>query len=86
MDKIEFNIDDTDEKAELYILEQTTINGTNYVLAAEEEEGDSDCYILEEVSVTDDGEVTYEMIEDENILESISKVFEELLEDVDFEL
>jgi len=69
----------------LYLLEQTCINGTTYLLAAEEEEEDSVAYILKEVQ-TEDEDVIYAMVEDDVELNAISKVFAEMLDDVDIEM
>ncbi len=82
MDKIKFFDEDSNSEIEFFVLEQTTINGNNYILVTEEEEGDCDCFILKEVSNTD-GEVRYEDISDDNELEAIGKVFAELLEEED---
>ena len=60
------------------------INNQNYLLVTEDEDGDSDAYILKEIS--SEGEDTvYEMVEEDAELEAIGKIFSELIEDVDFE-
>jgi len=82
MDKIKFFDEDSNEEIEFFVLEQTTINGNNYILVTEEEEGDCDCYIFKEVS-NDDGEAKYVDIDDDNELEAIGKVFAELLDEED---
>lgn len=85
MEKIIFVDPDTQESTEFFCLEQTQINNQNYLLVTEDEDGDSDAYILKEIS--SEGEDTlYIMVEDEKELEAIGKVFAELLdEDVDLE-
>ncbi len=75
---------DTGEEITLFILEQTQIRGISYLLAAEEEEGDSLAYILKEVR-TEEDDVIYEMVEDNVEMDAILKVFAEMLDDVDFE-
>ena len=85
MDKIIFTDQENQEELELYLLEQTCINGTTYLLAAEEEEEDSVAYILKEVQ-TEDEDVIYAMVEDDVELNAISKVFAEMLDDVDIEM
>ena len=85
MDKIIFTDPENQENLELYLLEQTCINGTTYLLAAEEEDEDSVAYILKEV-LTEDEEVIYTMVEDDVELNAISKVFVEMLDDVDIEV
>ena len=83
-EKITFIDPETNEEVEFYCLEQTTLNGSNYILVTSEPEGDSDAYILKQTS-SDDDEVTYSMVEDDVELSAVGKVFAELLEDVDFE-
>ena len=85
MDKIIFTDPENQVELELYLLEQTCINGTTYLLAAEEEEEDSVAYILKEVQ-TEDEDVIYAMVEDDVELNAISKVFAEMLDDVDIEM
>lgn len=85
MEKIIFTDPENQEDLELYFLEQTCINGTTYLLAAEEEEEDSVAYILKEVQ-TENEDVIYAMVEDDVELNAISKVFAEILDDVDIEM
>ena len=85
MEKIIFTDPKNQEDLELYLLEQTCINGTTYLLAAEEEEEDSVAYILKEVQ-TENEDVIYAMVEDDVELNAISKVFAEILDDVDIEM
>lgn len=84
MEKIKFTDPDTQEFTEFFCLEQTQINSQNYLLVAEDEDGDSDAYILKETSSEGD-ETVYEMVEEDAELQAIGKVFAELLEDVDLE-
>lgn len=85
MDKIIFTDPENQENLELYLLEQTCINGTTYLLTVEEEEEDSVAYILKEVQAQDE-DVIYAMVEDDVELNAISKVFAEMLDDVDIEV
>ncbi|MCU6763390.1 Protein of uncharacterised function (DUF1292) [uncultured Roseburia sp.] len=84
MEKIMLNAPDSGEAIELFVLEQTCINGRNYLLATEEEEADSDAYILKEIQ-TEGEDTVYEFVEDDVELDAISRVFEEMLEDVGIE-
>ena len=86
MEKIVFTFEDTKEEVEFYVLEQTKINGQNYILVTDSEEDEAECLILKDTSEAADTESLYEIIEDETELISIMKVFEELLEDVDIEM
>ncbi|MBE5925806.1 MAG: DUF1292 domain-containing protein [Lachnospiraceae bacterium] len=79
--KIKFTDEDGME-VEFTVIEQTKINGKNYLLVAEEDESDEDetiAYILKDVSGEQDAEALYEMVEDDMELDSVSKIFEELL-------
>lgn len=83
MEKIEFQVPDSEETAEFYVIEQTRINGMNYILVTEEEDGDCDAFILKEVSAETDSEASYEIVESEEELEYMLKIFASMLEDVD---
>ncbi len=85
MEKVKFIEPDTDESVEFYVLEQTTIGNTNYLMVTVDEEGDSDAFILKELPLDDDLETAYEMVEDDKELEAIAKVFAELMEDIDIQ-
>ncbi len=84
MEKIKFTNPDTQEATEFFCLEQTQINNQNYLLVTEEEDGDSEAYILKELSSME-METVYEMVERDEELQAIGKVFAELMEDVDLE-
>ena len=80
--KIKF-INDDGEEDELYVLEETKINGVSYLLVSEEEddgENDIDVYVMKEVA-SDDEDSVYEFVEDEKELDSIADIFVELLGD-----
>ena len=61
------------------------MNEHKYLLVAEDSEGDSDAFILKEIA-TDDADATYEFVEDDVEFEAVVKIFEELVEDTDFEV
>lgn len=84
MEKITF-VGDDNEKVEFFVLEETRINGVNYLLVTEsdDEESDVDCYILKDMSGDGEAEAIYEAVEDDTELDAVMKVFEELLEDTD---
>ena len=46
MEKVIFTDPETKEKIEFYVLEETQINGNKFLFVTEEEDGDSDAYIL----------------------------------------
>lgn len=84
MEKIKFMSEDMQEEA-FYVLEQTTVNAVNYLLVADSEEDEAQCLILKETPSAEKGESVYEIVEDDVELSAVSKVFEELLEDVAIE-
>ena len=86
MEKIKFTFDDTNETEEFYVLEQTKIGGETYILVTDSEEDDAVCPILKDTSSEEDSEALYEIVEDDDELMAVSKVFEELLEDVDIRM
>lgn len=85
MEKIRFQSEDG-TVAEFYIEEQTRIGGTAYLLVSDSLEEEASAYILKDVSEDTSLEACYEMVEDENELQAVFKVFEQMLDDVDLEM
>lgn len=87
-EKIKFVDDVTKEEIEFYVVEQTRVNNMNYLLVTEESEGGEEeetAYILKDLSLPEETEAHYEIVEDDEELDSISKIFGELLDDVEIE-
>jgi hypothetical protein len=77
---------DTDE-VEFYVIEQTRINDVNYILVADSMDDEAEALILKETVNEEDAEdVIYSEIEDDSELEAISRVFSEILDDIDIEM
>lgn len=76
--------DESGESITLYAVEETRVAGVNYLLAADEE-GDGSCYILRDVSMAEDPDAIYEIVEDENELDYLFHIFKELVDDIDLE-
>jgi hypothetical protein len=68
-----------------FVLDQTRIGGTDYILVTEEEEGDSDALILKDTSKDGDEEALYEIVEDERELSAVAEVFAKMDDDIAFE-
>ena len=51
----------------------------------DEDDEEAEAYILKDVSDSADPEAAYEFVEDDEELEGVSKIFAELLEDIDIE-
>ncbi|MCD8082574.1 MAG: DUF1292 domain-containing protein [Clostridiales bacterium] len=79
---------DTGESVDFYVLEETRINGMNYLMVtdAEQDDEDGECYILKDVSKPEDPEAAYEFVEREEELDSLGRIFAELTEDMDIEI
>ena len=84
MEKIRF-VSEEMQEIEFFVLEQTKVNGISYILVTDSEEGDAECWIMRDISAEDSSESIYDFVENEEELYAISKVFEELLEDIDIE-
>ena len=75
MEKIRFQSPDGTVE-DFYIEEQTRIGGVAYLLVSDSMDDEANAY----------SEACYEMVEDENELQAVYKVFEQMLEDVDLEM
>ena len=73
---------DGDEPVEFYVLEQTRISGTNYILVTYFEEGDGEALILKDMSKDEDKDSVYAIVDDDTELKAVAGVFEDLLDDV----
>jgi len=75
---------ETDEGEVLfYVLEETRVAGVNYLLVTDSEEDEADCYILKDISGEQDPEAVYEIVEDDETLSALTKLFSELLENTE---
>ena len=68
------------------MLEETRLNGTDYILVTDSQEDDGEALILKDLSSDGDSEALYEIVDDDRELESVMEIFEQLLEDVDITL
>ena len=86
MEKIIFMLDDGDSSVDFFVLEETKINGVSYILVTDSEDEDGECMILKDTSLPEEKESVYQVVEDDVELKAVSKVFGELLEDVEIEM
>ncbi|MCR5625744.1 MAG: DUF1292 domain-containing protein [Lachnospiraceae bacterium] len=85
IEKLSFEDAQTGLAKEFFILAETVIKGSSYLLVTENEEGDSDALILKAIP-TNDGEIaTYETVIDEKELNDAMNAFGEMLDDIKFE-
>ncbi len=83
MEKISF-IPDGEEAIEFYVLEQTRLGGTDYLLVTDKEDGDADALILKDTAKDGETESIYEIVSDDKELQAVAAIFEDMLEDVEF--
>lgn len=83
MESVVFRDPDTGESDSFYVVAQTSLGGRDFLLVTEEEEGDSAAFILEELSSDEGGQTDYLIVNDDDTLETVSRVFTELLEDTE---
>ncbi len=82
-EKIVFETDDG--SSEWYVIDETRINGCNYILVADAPEGDAECMILKDTAPAESKESIYEEIEDDDELDIVAGMFEESLGDTKIE-
>lgn len=82
MEKIKFTLD-TQESVEFYVLEQTKLGGSQYILVTDVQEGDGDALILKEISQQEAEEKIYEIVDDDTEMSAVGAVFENLLDDIE---
>lgn len=83
-EKVTFQLDQGESES-FYVLEQTRLGGIDYILVADCEEGDGEAMILKDISEDGDEEGVYTVVSDEDELSAVAGVFENMLEDVEFE-
>jgi len=77
---------DNGEEINFFVLEETTLGGVKYYLVcdSEDESEDAEATIMKVAAEEGDEEIL-EMVEDEVEFEAVAKLFEELVDDADFE-
>ncbi len=85
MEKLRFTSEDGSE-TEFYIEEQTCIGGITYLLVSDSMEDEASAYILKDVSEADSPQACYQMVEDEDELNAVYKIFAEMMDDVDLQM
>ena len=87
------------ERVDFYVLEETRINGTNYLLVTDSEEDDEEgeCYILKDQSKAEDAPISIRELFIKNChvgelqkqhakMDYLYKIFAELMDDMDVDL
>lgn len=81
MEKIIFT-PEGEEPVRFYVLEQTRLGGTDYILVTDSEEEDGEALILRDNSAPEETEAVYEIVTDDEELNAVAAVFENMLDDV----
>ncbi|MCM1464569.1 MAG: DUF1292 domain-containing protein [Bacteroidales bacterium] len=84
LEKITFNPQGEDP-VDFYVVEQTRIGGYNYILVTDFEEGDGEALILKDISKDGEEESIFTIVSDDEELSAVAGVFENMLDDVEFE-
>lgn len=84
MEKITFTYDE-DKTAEFYVLDQVRIGGVNYLLVSDSMEEEAEALILKDTSAESETESVYEIVDDDEQLQALAKVFEENIGDIALE-
>lgn len=67
---------DTGEAVDFYVLEETRINGMNYLMVTDtKEDEDGECYVLKDLSGSADSEAVYEFVENDDELDYLYRIF-----------
>ncbi len=69
---------------EFEVIETTRLGGVDYYLVCDTSDEES-AYIIKDVSKVWDETSVYEFVEDDKEYDSIAAIFEEIVEDADFE-
>lgn len=70
------------QEVELFVLEQTRLAGTDYLLVTDAPDGDGEAYILKDTSRDGEADAVYEFVEEDDELTAVSDVFSQMLDDI----
>ena len=79
-------MDENEEEFEVFVIEQTMINNINYLLVTDSDDEDDEevnAFIVKDLSKPEDEEALYEIVEDDEEFESVAKIFDELIGELD---
>ena len=83
-DSICFETEDGEE-VRFFVIEETKLAGDNYLLVSDGMGEEATAYIMQEITEENEEKI-YEMVEDGKKLDALSKVFSELIENVELKL
>lgn len=78
-------VDEDGVEVEFSVIEQTRINNTDYLLVtdSDEDEEEVNAFIVKDLSNREDEDAVYVFVEDDNEFDSVAKIFDELVGDLD---
>ena len=79
-EKLVFLTEDGEEQ-EFYVIEQTVVAGSSYLLVSEGDDDEAECIILKDFSGENEPEAQYVPVEDEKEQDAVAAIFEKLLEE-----
>ncbi len=86
MDNNKIVFETEEGNVEFYILEQTMLQGVNYILVTDDMDSEEGSFLVLKESGSEEDFASYDVVEDENELNAVIKIFDELLEDIDLEV
>ena len=75
---------ENEDQIEFEVIETTRLGGVDYYLVCDTEDEES-AYIIKDVSSVDEETSIYEFVEDDKEYDAIAAIFEEIVDDADFE-
>lgn len=79
-------VSENDENIELNVIEETKLNGINYILVTSTDEESDECYIMKDISSPNNEEADYIFVEDDNELEAVFDIFEKIMAEDDIKI
>lgn len=73
------------EPIDFYVLEQTRIGGTDYLLVTDEEDGDGEALILKDLSKDGDEDSVYAIVDKDEELQAVGQIFQSMMDDITLE-
>lgn len=71
-------------KTTFYIIDETKINGTSYILVTDSDddsEEEAEAYIMKDVSAADSEEAVYEFVDEPEEFDAVADIFGELADE-----
>ena len=72
--------DDLGNEERFFVVEQTVINGTTYLLVTASEDDEAEAYMFKDTSVAGDEMAVYTEVEDDLEREAVAGIFRQMIE------